>query len=569
MKRKININRPEISPEEISKRKDFDTVLKHHTGATKPFFKKPLFLSSVTFVAAAIITSVVLLTKNSNPIVENEQPTKKIDSIALLTFYKNEEAKPCINPPLKEVNVKYTIYKVVAEKGATLDFKTGSKLTFPANAFVDENGNPLKGEVELRYREFHDAVDFFVSGIPMTYDSAGIKYQFESAGMIEILAYKEGKKVDMAKDKSINVEMASDYKGTEYNLYKLDTLHNNWSCLGKDKVVSNSAANFSKNDTVKIVKLEETPVFKKIETKKEVVKKEKETAIAALPKPISEPRKPVQAKKEKHTFDIAVDPNEFPELAVYKGVWFEVGDENKDFSPSSYDIIWDDAALKEGTKKGENYLLTLSKGLKNLKLIVYPVFEGKSYETAKKEYDKKFDKYNAVIEKRKTEEKRIEEEYQAKMVALKKQQDELKEKWKQEEANRFKTMDTQEKVRRMFAINSFGVFNSDCGKSYPQGVLCTANLVDSKNENLMCYDIYLVDKARNALFSFYKNPVTQFSFNPQSSNMLWTVEDGILYWLKPEQFKDIKDNSAIANLKMNKVDEKFTTVEDLKAYFNF
>ena len=566
MKRKVNVNRPELSSEEIVKRKDFNSVLKHSSIVNQTFLKKPWFLSSVVIVAAVVST--VLLLNNKNPATINQQLTTNKDSIALADFYKKEEAKPCISPPLKNINIEYTTYKVIAEKGATLDFKTGSKLVVPKNAFADDKGKLLKGEVELRYREFHDAVDFFVSGIPMTYDSAGIKYQFESAGMIEMLAYQDGKQVNMAANKSINVEMESKYKGTEYNLYKLDTVHNNWSCLGKDKVVSETNS-FAIKDTIQRPSLQLTPEYKKIETKKEVVIKEKENAIAALPKPAQKPNKPLQVNKEKHTFDIAVEPSEFPELAIYKGVLFEIGDENKDFSRSLYDITWDDASLKDGTQKGKNYLLTLKKGTKKYELIVYPVFEGKNYEVAMKDYQDKYSKYTAVLDKRKADEKRIEEEYEAKLLALKKQQEELERKWKEQQANQFKQMDTQEKVKRMFAINSFGVFNSDCGKSYPQGVLCTANLTKDKKVKLMCYDIYLVDKARNSLFTYYKNPVAQFSFNPQSTNILWAVEDGVLYWLKPEQFKDIKGSDGMANLKMNRVNQKFSTVEEVKACLSF
>ena len=566
MKRKVNVNRPELSSEEIVKRKDFNSVLKHSSIVNQTFLKKPWFLSSVVIVAAVVST--VLLLNNKHPTTINQQLTTNKDSIALADFYKKEEAKPCISPPLKNINIEYTIYKVIAEKGATLDFKTGSKLIVPKNAFADDKGKLLKGELELRYREFHDAVDFFVSGIPMTYDSAGIKYQFESAGMIEMHAYQDGKQINMAANKSINVEMESKYKGTEYNLYKLDTVHNNWSCLGKDKVESETSS-IEKSDSVKRPALKQTPEYKTIETKKEVVIKEKENAIAALPKPAQKPNKPLQVNKEKHTFDIAVEPSEFPELAIYKGVLFEIGDENKDFSRSLYDITWDDASLKDGTQKGKNYLLTLKKGTKKYELIVYPVFEGKNYEVAMKDYQDKYSKYTAVLDKRKADEKRIEEEYEAKLLTLKKQQEELERKWKEQQANQIKQMDTQEKVKRMFAINSFGVFNSDCGKNYPQGVLCTANLTKDKNVKLMCYDIYLVDKARNSLFTYYKNPIVQFSFNPQSTNILWAVEDGVLYWLKPEQFKDIKSSDGMANLKMIRVDQKFSTVEEVKACLSF
>ncbi len=562
MKRKININRPEISSDEIAKRKDFNTVFKHHTGANKPFFKKPLFLSSIAVTVAAIIVSVAVLNKKLQPTSYESSVTIE-NSATLDEFYKKEQAKPCIAPPLKDVNVKYTTYTVNAEKGATLDFKTGSLLTIPKNVFADEKGNPVKGDVELRYREFHDPVDFFVSGIPMTYDSGGTKYQFESSGMMEMLASQDGKPVTIAKGKSIDVKLASDQKGDEYNLYKLDTLHNNWSCLGKDKVVAktNNGANAAP------VSVSEVRDLDTMRSSKQEILKEKEKKIAALPK-VAEPRKPVEARKDKHTFDIAVDANEFPELAVYKGVWFEVGDENKNFSTSSYDIVWDDASLKEGTKKGENYLLTLSKGSKVLKLIVYPVFEGKNYVSAQKDYEKKFEKYTATIEKRKAEEKRIEEEYQARLLAYKKEQEELERKAKQKDADQFKLMNTQEKVYRVFTVSNFGVYNSDCPHNYPQGVLCTANLINDKNVPLMCYDVYLVDKARNGLFTYYKNPVTQFSFNPESTNMLWTVEDGVLYYLKPEQFKDMKGSNGMSNLKMNRVEQKFATVEEMKSFFN-
>ena len=565
MKRKVNVDRAEISSEEIAKRKNFNSVLKHSTRGGKPIFKNKWFLSSIAVAVVAAVSIVALLNNPISKTAKKELSVVKTDSLELSDFYKKEKSKPCISPPLKNINIEYTIYKLSAEKGAVLDFKTGSKLIVPKSSFEDSNGKVLKGEIELRYREFHDAVDFFVSGIPMTYDSAGVRYQFESAGMIELLAFQDGKQVNMAKGKSINIEMSSNYKGTEYNLYKLDTMHNNWSCLGKDKVVTKTL----NSKTLDISKEEKSPKLMAIETKKEEVKMEKEKALSILPTIAPEPKKPIKVNKQKHTFDIAVEPKEFPELAIYKGVLFEIGEENKNFNASLYDITWDDANLKEGTQKGKNYLLTLKKGTKKYELVVYPVFEGKNYESAMKIYDEKFAKYNTTLEKNKAEEKRIEEEYQTKLLALKKQQDEFMRKLKEEQANQFKQMNTEDKVKRMFAINSFGVFNSDCPKQYPQGMLCTANLVKEKNVNLLCYEIYLVDKARNSLFTYHKNPITQFSFNPQSTNILWTVEDGVLYWLKPEQFTSISNKEAMCKLKMNRIEQKLTTVEEIKASLNF
>ncbi len=571
MKRKTNLNRPEISSAEIAQRKNFDSVLKQSASVgAKPLIKKPWFLSSVVAVSIAIVATVVLLNKNKTvESVKGQDETTFTNDAALQAFYKAEEAKPCIAPPIKGLNVHYTTYKVIAEKGATLDYKTGSKIVIPKNVFTDEDGKLLKGEVELRYREFHDAVDFFVSGIPMTYDSAGVKYQFESAGMVEVLAYQNGKQVNMAPKKAIDIEMASNYKGTEYNLYKLDTNANNWSCLGKDKVVESTTRKMSGEDVVRKVDVQETPEYITLETKKVEAKKEKEVQMAALPKPIAEPLKPAQIKKGKFTFNLDVDAKEFPELTVYKGLLFEVGDENTNFNKSMYDITWDEASIKEGTKSGENYKLTLIKGLKKYDLIVYPVFEGKNYETAMKTYQEKFNKYKVTLDKRIAEEKRVEEMYQAKIAEFKRQQEALIKSNEERIAAQYKQMETNQKVMRMFAVNSFGVFNCDNPSVYPKGVLCTANIQNDLKKNLLCYDVYLVDNLKNGLFTYTRNPITSFSFNPNAKNMLWTVENGVIYWLKPEQFNAIKGSDGAQNLVLSKVDKTFETVEEMKAYFNF
>ncbi|MCW3072211.1 MAG: hypothetical protein JWO44_2101 [Bacteroidetes bacterium] len=579
MKRKVNINRPKLSADEINQHKNFDSVLKNSPGmGARPLLKKPWFLSGMVVVTAAIITTVLVLNKKEQqPVVAESVQTSDADSLALAAFYKAEEAKPCIAPPINGLDIPYTSFKVNAEKGAALDFKTGSKLNVPKDAFVDENGKPVKGDVELRYREFHDAADFFVSGIPMTYDSAGVRYQFESAGMMEMLAYKDGKPVNMAPGKTINVELASAYKGTEYNLYKLDTLKNNWSCLGKDKVESKYNKEIEGNggsdpgDKKDIVKLEQTPEYKMVGLKKEEVKVEKDKQIAALPKPAPEPKKPNRVNKDKYTFNLDLDLTDFPEFAVYKNVQWELGAENEAMSNALWaelnKMVWEDATLKEGNKKGESYFLSLKKGPKQVNnLVVYPVFEGKNYEAAMKDFSAKFEKYTAALDKRKVSEKKIEEEYEAKIAALKKKQEELEAKWKKEMDQQVASMATQDKVMRIFRISSFGVYNCDNPSAYPHGVSCNATLTDERNSKLMCYEVYLVDRHKNGLFTFEKNPVTTFSFDPNSTNMLWTVENGVLYYLKPEQFDALKGGTQ--NVAMSRVEQQFKTVDEMKAFFN-
>lgn len=569
MEKKVNINRPQISADEIAKRKDVNSLLQQHV-AMKPFYKKPWFWSGAGIATVGLVASLILVNNKNKDVTKLPitAATESVDSIALEKFYIAEQAKPCVNPPLPDLNIPSTIYKVVAEKGATIETASGSKISVPKNSFLDKNGKTVKGEVELHYREFHDAVDFFVSGIPMTYDSAGVRYQFESAGMIEVQGFQNGLPVTIASGKKINVELTSTYSGTDYNLYQLDTEQNNWSCLGKDKVVKTTiSAAGSKNETNKDIT--QSSEFKAITTKKEEALKVKETQIAALPKLSTVPKKPEQSRKDKYTFNLDVDVKEFPELALYKGVLFEVGTENKNFTSAMYAITWDEAIIKEGSKKGENYLLTLTKASKKQDVIVYPVFEGKNYESALKDYQEKFSKYTTALEKRKADEKKIEEAYQAQIALLKKQQDDLERKWKEQENSNFNLMSANEKVQRMFTVSNFGIYNCDKPSLYPTGVQCKALLNSENQKRLMCYEVYLVDRKKNGIFTYSKNPVTNFSFNPKSKNLLWTVENGVLYWLKPEQFNEISSSEGVTSLTMNKVEQKFKNVNELKAFFNF
>ncbi|MDQ3046130.1 MAG: hypothetical protein M3R27_01180 [Bacteroidota bacterium] len=573
MKKKINLNRPQVSSDEISQRKDFDSVLKGQAGSTaisKALIKKPWFLSSVVAVIVAVVTIVVLMKKEESNSVQpqsQKQETLNSDSLELAAFYAAEEAKPCVNPPLKGLNISSTIFTVIAEKGGSLMVETGSKLIVPKNAFSDGNGNLIKGEVELRYREFHDAVDIFLSGIPMTYDSAGTRYHFESAGMIELTGFQNGKKVNIAAGKKIDVEMASEYPGTKYNLYELDTIKNNWTCLGKDKVVEKKNAT-TETDNIIVGKkdIKESPPYIQIEKKRKVIELEIEKKISVLPKMNPAPTRPNRASKDQYTFDLDVDTTEFPELGVYKGLLFEVGEETKNFSNKLYDVTWDNATIKEGSKPGENYTIILQKGQKSYEVIANPVYEGKNYEVAVKTFQEKFNTYSKLLDNRKAEEKKIAAQYQANLLVLKKEQEAWEKKWQKDEEDHYKKLSTEGKLLRVFSVNNFGYFNADCPLVRPGGVDCIANLTGSGGHVLHVYGVYHVDKLRNALFTYTRNPLTTFSFNPKVNNLLWTVESGILYYMEQDGFESIKDGETQI-LKMKKLEQQFSTAEEMKAFF--
>ncbi|MBL4592595.1 MAG: hypothetical protein JKX68_02135 [Flavobacteriales bacterium] len=103
--------------------------------------------------------------------------------------------KKVIAQPIEGIDVPNQAFKITTEEEITLSFKSGTSLEIPKNAFVDANGNVIAGEVDITFREFIDPVDFLVSGIPMGYDSAGVSYNFSSAGQIEFRASQNGQEV--------------------------------------------------------------------------------------------------------------------------------------------------------------------------------------------------------------------------------------------------------------------------------------------------------------------------------------------------------------------------------------
>lgn len=108
-------------------------------------------------------------------------------------------------------------------------------------------------------------------------------------------------------------------------------------------------------------------------------------------------KKPKRRDDSKISLNISFKPSEFPELALYKNVIFEMGDENTNFDKSYYSVIWDSITLLEGPKKGDNYKIILRKAGKKTEFIIYPVFDAANYEIALKEYEEKIISYRSLL----------------------------------------------------------------------------------------------------------------------------------------------------------------------------
>lgn len=146
-----------------------------------------------------------------------------------------------INPLLKEWDPSFEVFKFNGDKEQQFVLKTGTKITIPANAIIDETGKLVKGEIELKYREFADAIDVALSGIPMQYrkNNFGSDKLLTTAGMFEINAEQNGKSLKINPDKKIKVEMASFNSKEGYKQFYFDKEVGDWIYIDDDVVVNN------------------------------------------------------------------------------------------------------------------------------------------------------------------------------------------------------------------------------------------------------------------------------------------------------------------------------------------
>ncbi len=163
-----------------------------------------------------------------------QQITLNQPGVRITTNMTVRDAKPYpFESPVKGLEIASAAYQIDASNGGSFTHTSGTRITLPPNSLVDKEGNPIHGSVDFYYREFRDPIDFMLSGIPMSYDSAGTQYNFESAGMFELRAFQQGKEVYVAPGEQIDVDFYSTNSASTFNFYAFDETSGNWDFRGK------------------------------------------------------------------------------------------------------------------------------------------------------------------------------------------------------------------------------------------------------------------------------------------------------------------------------------------------
>jgi len=215
----IKRNVPEPDTADINKFKDFDALLASfqntestqeggkiraftspREGQSNSRVRRWILMGSSLATAAAVALLLIVRSLDDLPTPAQSQ------AVADAYFAK----KPFVNPPLTKVKPQGKKISIDVALGASVELSEGTRLVIPRTAFQNDRGQLIQeGEVDVFYREMHDAVDFFMAGVPMTYDSAGMRHYLQSAGMIEIIATQNGQPVGMAPGKKIRIELQS------------------------------------------------------------------------------------------------------------------------------------------------------------------------------------------------------------------------------------------------------------------------------------------------------------------------------------------------------------------------
>jgi hypothetical protein len=127
-------------------------------------------------------------------------------------FWKRSEENAVTVPG----EITSQIYRIDASKDTIIETPAGIIMAIPANGFVDDDGKPVDGTIELSIREALDPASIMKAGLStMSGDQL-----LETGGMFQLAAKKDEEELKFDPSKSIHVEIPTDTIRPGMQLYK-------------------------------------------------------------------------------------------------------------------------------------------------------------------------------------------------------------------------------------------------------------------------------------------------------------------------------------------------------------
>jgi hypothetical protein len=446
-----------------------------------------------------------------------------------------------------------------------INYPSGTKLFIPANAFVYSDNKTAIGPFRIQFREFHDQVDQLLSGIPMVYDSAGVKKQFESAGMFDIMGFKDDEPVYIKKDKALIVDIQSSNLNNNFNVYFLDTIQKNWI--------------YDKENSENMIL-----ITAGIDT---VMRHKFKTGLGSIVLP-------EKADPLLDNLAIDFDKEEFPELAIFENVKFQFVDTKNKYKNVGSNKTWDDVKITRQDSK--HYLVTFSKGKFKQSFVTIPVLDKKDFDKAFAEYDKvrvlrisKFKNVNDSLN-------RLRDKYDAQqMTSLMNSNQRINALIHQGnfqdaintfiDAESLYLMSKQTNaLSRMVLVRKFGTGNIDRpfplanvfssvvrNKSFDKKETSPmAHYYGENNVELKVEKAFLIKRSFNGTYELSKKSISEFPVNEAKGSdilVVVTTKKEMLY-IKDKEFKATNFSRSEIEFKMHTLSLNAKTAEEIKKYLN-
>jgi hypothetical protein len=294
------------------------------------------------YILLTLLCIMALMACNSNKSNDNASNDTGMDQI-------KTSANMLTNQKLFEgLELPVYVEKLKANEGKNLIVPTGAEIKVPSNAFVDKDGNELKGDISIKYKEIKSPADMIIENVDMTYDSAGHTFQFVTAGMFDLRAFSGNDELKLKAGKSIEVSYVSNKVGN-FNVYHYN---NGWKYAGVP--IGNSSPNTNVN-------MEPQGVGLLVPT---AVDADKDLIV-----------------------DIQSAHKKLPEFAIYKNVlWKYTGSLSNSELSEMLGTAVSETSLSHSSKRGE-YIYKFSTKKGKFEIPVKPVFSPKALKEATKNYE--------------------------------------------------------------------------------------------------------------------------------------------------------------------------------------
>lgn len=530
--------------------------------------------NNLTSIPYAITqTNLKILDVRSNPIetltaedLQEKMPNCNViyDPYEIETNITKQEKRE-IKPPFPDskLSIDYQIFTVNAQSSKGIETASGSTIDIPENAFVDIDGNPVIGDVQIKYREFMDPFSIFLAGIPMDFDQNGEAFQMQSGGMFEIRASQDGKELYPNPTNLISVGLKTNDGDPQKDVYIYNENDNNWENIGKDSITPASSFTVSLN----------SPSLPNMPEKPANI--EYEYIYFKYLTPFTSRNFKFKLKGSGFKLNTKYyQPNvkAYPEMKVVKKIrWVYDGTSAKSDFKKLKKVVKRPKYLTKKPKitmmkrykfknvliyanpKSDNYIMQIVYNLDTLNIPVFMDYRTKNPNTIQQKNAAFFESYQKLLTKRNEHWNKVDEEYN-------KAQEEYQNKLELYRKNN--SIAANSYYFRQIYLNGFGYYNCDRIYLMKSPKKINTKFIAEDGSGFNPKQTYLLDFSLNSTFSQTPKNLT---YDEESENSLIAISDDGVGIVGKEDFKEtVESPGRIKVFSIENINVKEISIAELR-----